>query len=149
MGFSTTDPPTTPVLDVLPQICLAHCLADLHSTTSELGNLLRAALTATSIPRSASVSPMVLPVSYAGEPAGCGSFLKVLLYIEAQPQKFSIDRSKVAFLISLLSGRALQWAKALLSTYRQRLNPRICWDSSEVVCWSQFCEGTPEVLGIC
>uniref|UniRef100_A0A8C2D6Y8 DUF4939 domain-containing protein n=1 Tax=Cyprinus carpio TaxID=7962 RepID=A0A8C2D6Y8_CYPCA len=79
----------------------------------ELGNLLHAALTSTSTPQSASASPMVLPASYAGEPAGCGGFLlQVSLYIKAQPQRFSTNRTKVA-LISLLSGHALQWAKAI------------------------------------
>ncbi len=38
------------------------------------------------------------------------------LYIEKQPQKFPTERSKVAFLISLLSGQALLWAKAIWNT---------------------------------
>uniref|UniRef100_A0A8C2I2C8 DUF4939 domain-containing protein n=1 Tax=Cyprinus carpio TaxID=7962 RepID=A0A8C2I2C8_CYPCA len=80
----------------------------------QLGNLLQSALTASCTPRSASASPMVLPASYVEESAGCGGFLlQVSLYIEVQLQKFSTNRSKVAFLIFLLSGRALQWAKAI------------------------------------
>lgn len=47
-----------------------------------------------------------------GHPAGCGGFLlQVALHIEMQPQKFPTECSKVAFLISLLSGLALSWAK--------------------------------------
>uniref|UniRef100_A0A8C2JJ39 DUF4939 domain-containing protein n=1 Tax=Cyprinus carpio TaxID=7962 RepID=A0A8C2JJ39_CYPCA len=88
-------------------------LAGPKNIISELGNLLRSALTASSTSRSASANPMVLPVSYVGKSAGCGSFiLQVSLYMEAKPQKFSTDHSKVDFLISL-SGHALQWAKAL------------------------------------
>uniref|UniRef100_A0A9J7YZD5 DUF4939 domain-containing protein n=1 Tax=Cyprinus carpio carpio TaxID=630221 RepID=A0A9J7YZD5_CYPCA len=72
---------------------------------------------------------------HAGEPAGCGGFLKVLLYIEAQPQKFSIVRSKVA-LISLLSERALQWAKAI-------------WDANSVMnnSYEPFTTHFKEVFG--
>ncbi|KTG47759.1 hypothetical protein cypCar_00010363 [Cyprinus carpio] len=65
-------------------------------------------------PQSASASPMAMPASYAGEPAGCGGFLlQLALYIEMQPLKFPTDRIKVAFLISLLSGHALSWVKAI------------------------------------
>ncbi len=74
----------------------------------ELVNTLRASLLpAPAPPPSASASPMVLPAVYADDPAGCcGFLLQRSLYIEMQPQKFSTERSKVAFLISLLSDRA-------------------------------------------
>uniref|UniRef100_A0A9J7Y7T6 DUF4939 domain-containing protein n=1 Tax=Cyprinus carpio carpio TaxID=630221 RepID=A0A9J7Y7T6_CYPCA len=85
-----------------------------------LGNLLWSALTASSTPRSPSASPMVLPVSYAGESAGCGGFLlQVSLYIEAQTQKFSTDLSKVAFLISLLSGAINNSFEAFTSHFKE------------------------------
>uniref|UniRef100_A0A673G128 DUF4939 domain-containing protein n=1 Tax=Sinocyclocheilus rhinocerous TaxID=307959 RepID=A0A673G128_9TELE len=46
--------------------------------------------------------------------AVCGGFLlQVDLFIEMQPQKFTMERSKVAFLISLLHGNALEWARAI------------------------------------
>uniref|UniRef100_A0A8C1T9G8 Uncharacterized protein n=1 Tax=Cyprinus carpio TaxID=7962 RepID=A0A8C1T9G8_CYPCA len=88
-------------LCVLQSVLLGtHC----HNLLQELGNLLCAALTSTSTPQSASASPIVLPASYAGEPAGCGGFLlQVSLYIKVQLQKFSTVHTKVAFLISLLS----------------------------------------------
>uniref|UniRef100_A0A673FGE0 DUF4939 domain-containing protein n=1 Tax=Sinocyclocheilus rhinocerous TaxID=307959 RepID=A0A673FGE0_9TELE len=55
--------------------------------------------------------PSVCPQDDAAE---CGSFLlQVALYIEMQPQKFTTERTKGAFLISLLKGRALLWAKAI------------------------------------
>ncbi len=77
-------------------------------------NTLRASLMPVPNPQSASASPMAMPASYTGDSAECGGFLlQLALHIEMQPQKFPIERSKVAFLISLLSGRALLWAKAL------------------------------------
>ncbi len=81
----------------------------------ELVNTLRASLLpAPTPPTSASASPMALPAVYAGDPAGCGGFLLQLsLHIEMQPQMFPTERSKVAFLISLLSDQALTWAKAI------------------------------------
>uniref|UniRef100_A0A671NDG5 DUF4939 domain-containing protein n=1 Tax=Sinocyclocheilus anshuiensis TaxID=1608454 RepID=A0A671NDG5_9TELE len=80
----------------------------------ELVNALRTTLTPAPTPQTASVSPMAMPPSYVGDAAECGSFLlQVPLYIEMQPQKFTTERTKVAFLISLLSGRALPWAKAI------------------------------------
>ncbi len=83
----------------------------------ELVNSLPASLLPAPAPTpSASASPMALPVVYAGDPAGCGSFLLQLsLYIKMQPHKFLTERSKVAFLISLLSDQALIWAKAIVN----------------------------------
>ncbi len=80
----------------------------------ELVNTLRATLMPAPAPAPASVCPMAILASYAGDAAGCGGFLlQVTLFIEMQPQKFTTERSKVAFLISLLSGKALLWAKAI------------------------------------
>uniref|UniRef100_A0A673JKH8 DUF4939 domain-containing protein n=1 Tax=Sinocyclocheilus rhinocerous TaxID=307959 RepID=A0A673JKH8_9TELE len=57
---------------------------------------------------------MAMPPSYAGDAAECGGFLiQVVLFIEMQPQKFTTERTKVIFLISLLAGRELMWAKAI------------------------------------
>ncbi len=80
----------------------------------ELVNTLRALLLPAPPPQSASASPMALPAAYAGDSAECcGFLLQLALYIEMQPQKFPTERSKVGFLISLLSGRALTWARAI------------------------------------
>ncbi len=85
----------------------------------DLISALRASLQPALTP--ASVSPMALPGSYAGDAAGCGGFLlQVSLFLEMQPQKFTTERSKVAFLISLLSGKALFWARAM-------------WDAQSVI----------------
>ncbi len=57
---------------------------------------------------------MAMPASYAGDLTECGGFLlQLALYIAMQPQKFPTENSKVAFLMSLLSGRAFLWAKAI------------------------------------
>ncbi len=80
----------------------------------ELVNTLRASLMPVTTPQSASVCPMAMPAFYAGDAAECGGFLlQVALYFEMQSAKFPTERTKVAFLISLLSGRALLWAKAI------------------------------------
>uniref|UniRef100_A0A8C1RVS8 DUF4939 domain-containing protein n=1 Tax=Cyprinus carpio TaxID=7962 RepID=A0A8C1RVS8_CYPCA len=74
----------------------------------ELVNTLRTTLMPTTALALASACPMAIAASFAGDTAGCGGFLlQVSLFLEMQPQKFTTKRSKVAFLISLLSGKAL------------------------------------------
>uniref|UniRef100_A0A672QV27 DUF4939 domain-containing protein n=1 Tax=Sinocyclocheilus grahami TaxID=75366 RepID=A0A672QV27_SINGR len=63
---------------------------------------------------SASACPMAKPATYSGEAATCSGFLlQCSLYFALQPHQFVNDRAKIAFIMSLLSGRALQWAEAL------------------------------------
>ncbi len=63
---------------------------------------------------SASACPMAKPVTYSGEADACSGFLlQCSLYFEMQPHQFISDRAKIAFIISLLSGRALQWAESI------------------------------------
>uniref|UniRef100_A0A8C1LU19 DUF4939 domain-containing protein n=1 Tax=Cyprinus carpio TaxID=7962 RepID=A0A8C1LU19_CYPCA len=55
-----------------------------------------------------------LPHVPCSNPASCSIFLlQCSLYFELQPRQFVNDQAKIAFIMSLLSGRALQWAKAL------------------------------------
>ncbi len=50
------------------------------------------------------------PAFYSGEPQLCSSFLaKCSLYISLQPSSFPTEESKIAFVITLLSGRAALW----------------------------------------
>ncbi len=50
------------------------------------------------------------PAFYSGEPQQCRSFLaKCSLYISLQPSSFPTEESKIAFVITLLSGRAALW----------------------------------------
>ncbi len=66
---------------------------------------------------------MALPAPYSGEAVECSVFLLQLsLFIEMQPQKLVSKRSKVAFLISLLSGRALLWARAIWNSQSSLIN---------------------------
>ncbi|KAL0190891.1 hypothetical protein M9458_013589, partial [Cirrhinus mrigala] len=80
----------------------------------ELVNAITAAFQTTPAPPSASGSPMAMPATFAGEAAECSGFLlQINLFIQMQPQQFPSENAKVAFLISLLTGKALQWAKAI------------------------------------
>ncbi len=89
----------------------------------ELVTTLRASLIPNIPPPSASVSPMALPATYTGDAADCGSFLlQIALFIEMQPSMFSTERSKVAFLIYLLSDRVLLWAKAIWNSNTTIIN---------------------------
>ncbi len=50
------------------------------------------------------------PAFYSGEPQQCRSFLaKCSLYISLQPSSFPTEESKIAFVITLLSGWAALW----------------------------------------
>ncbi|MGL4250315.1 MAG: DUF4939 domain-containing protein, partial [Aeromonas sp.] len=53
------------------------------------------------------------PPVYSGEPLQCRSFLtQCEVVFSLQPSTFAEDRSRVAYVISLLAGRARQWATA-------------------------------------
>ncbi len=59
-------------------------------------------------------SPMARPVPFSGVVEENNVFLlQCSLYIENQPHLYTTERSKVSFLISLLSGKALQWAETI------------------------------------
>ncbi len=59
-------------------------------------------------------SPMVKPAPFSGREEDCSGFLlQCSLALEVQPYQFPTERSKISFIISLLSGRALQWAETL------------------------------------
>ncbi len=63
---------------------------------------------------SASASPMARPTPFSGDTVNCSGFiLQCSLYFEMQPRAFPTERSKIAFMITLLTGRALQWAESL------------------------------------
>ncbi|KAI2646808.1 Transposon Tf2-8 polyprotein [Labeo rohita] len=92
-------------------------------TFMELVNAFKAALNPTPSPPSASGCPMAMPAKFAGEAAECSGFLlQVNLYIQMQPQQFPSENAKVAFLTSLLTGKALQWAKAIWNSNNPIIN---------------------------
>ncbi len=60
------------------------------------------------------VSPMVRPAPYSGRAEECNGFLlQCSLTFEMQPHLFPTERAKIAFIISLLYGKALQWAETI------------------------------------
>uniref|UniRef100_A0A9J8DBS4 Retrotransposon gag domain-containing protein n=1 Tax=Cyprinus carpio carpio TaxID=630221 RepID=A0A9J8DBS4_CYPCA len=62
----------------------------------------------------ASHSPMARPATYTGEAESCSGFLlQCSLYFEMQVHAFPTEHTKIAYLISLLSGPALQWAQSI------------------------------------
>ncbi|TWW57368.1 Retrotransposon-derived protein PEG10 [Takifugu flavidus] len=56
-----------------------------------------------------------IPERYSGEAGVCASFLlQCSLVFDLQPLAYPGDRAKIAFVVNLLSGRAAQWATAVL-----------------------------------
>ncbi|KAL7868633.1 hypothetical protein SRHO_G00100170 [Serrasalmus rhombeus] len=57
---------------------------------------------------------IAVPERYDGSPGMCNSFLmQCTLYITHNPSQFRLETDKVHFVISLLTGRAKEWATAL------------------------------------
>lgn len=55
------------------------------------------------------------PERYSGDLGTCGQFLlQCSLVFDLQPSTYCTDKSRIAFLISLLTGRAAQWATAVV-----------------------------------
>lgn len=53
------------------------------------------------------------PERYSGDPSSCETFLtQCEIQFSFQPSSFPSERSKVAYVVSLLTGRAAQWAVA-------------------------------------
>ncbi|TWW56099.1 hypothetical protein D4764_08G0000860 [Takifugu flavidus] len=60
-----------------------------------------------------------VPERYSGEAGACASFLlQCSLVFDLQPLTYPSDRAKIAFMVNLLSGRAAQWATAVLGPTR-------------------------------
>lgn len=54
------------------------------------------------------------PPPFSGEPSACKGFLtQCSVVFELQPGNFPTERSKVAYILTRLSGKALDWATAL------------------------------------
>ncbi len=103
----------------------------------ELVNTFLSSLMPVKAPQSAFASPMALPASYTGDAAGCGGFLlQVVLLIEMQLQKFTTEHAKVALLISLLSVRAVLWAKAIWNASSTLINSYEAFSNNFKVCFT-------------
>ncbi|ROL41358.1 Retrotransposon Gag-like protein 6 [Anabarilius grahami] len=74
------------------------------------------ALPAASPSPPAIASPMAKPAPFSGSAEDCNGFLlQCSLVLEMQPHLYPDDKSKVAFIISQLDGKALRWAEPLWS----------------------------------
>ncbi len=61
-------------------------------------------------------SPMARPAPFTGSAEECNGFLlQCTLTIDLHPQMFPTDQSKITFLITSLTGPALQWAETILN----------------------------------
>ncbi|KAL0151769.1 hypothetical protein M9458_052920 [Cirrhinus mrigala] len=106
-----------------------HQLNRLTTLTEELVKALQGLCT--SSPEAAAAQPLILsnllpaqisPISpqlafsekFDGEPTKCKGFLlQCSLFVNQQPSPFPTDSSRIAFVCSLLTGRALDWATAV------------------------------------
>lgn len=90
-----------------------------QDTFQQLVDTLRAELlqtlsTSTTNQATATAVPMANPKLYSGEANECKGFLlQCELIFEMQPNRFPTDRSKIAYMLSLLTGKALQWAVSI------------------------------------
>ena len=76
------------------------------------------------------------PQPYNGEPGTCRSFLsQCSLTLELQASTFPTERSRVAYIITLLTGKAREWGTAL-------------WDSNDPMCasYNDFTKEMKEVF---
>ncbi|MBN3297260.1 RTL6 protein, partial [Amia calva] len=70
----------------------------------------------TALAAAATLQPVCLatPDPYDSAPDKCAGFLlQCFLYFSYQPSSYPNDESRIAFIITLLTGRALQWAVAV------------------------------------
>lgn len=57
---------------------------------------------------------LAFPDKFTGNPTKCKGFLlQCKLFVAQQPHMFADDNSKIAFVFSLLAGKALDWATAV------------------------------------
>ncbi|KAK3506130.1 hypothetical protein QTP70_002327, partial [Hemibagrus guttatus] len=86
----------------------------LTSTPTPAPPATTSAFTTASPSPSAVASPIAKPAPFTGSVEDCNGFLlQCSLVLEMQPHLYPDDRSKVAFIISQLDGKALRWAEPL------------------------------------
>ncbi|KAK3516573.1 hypothetical protein QTP70_021975 [Hemibagrus guttatus] len=86
----------------------------LTSTPTPAPPVTTSTFTAASPSPSAVASPMAKPAPFTGSAEDYNGFLlQCSLVLEMQPHLYPDDRSKVAFIISQLDGKALRWAEPL------------------------------------
>lgn len=64
-----------------------------------------------------------LPLRYSGESGKCQSFLtQCQIFFDAQPSQYQYEKSRVALILSLLTGSALAWADPLIRSNSPIMN---------------------------
>ncbi|KAK3563138.1 hypothetical protein QTP86_016376, partial [Hemibagrus guttatus] len=102
-------PRSSPTLSSLPACPQPHPLRRALSPAAATS-----ASAATSPSPPVIASPVAAPAPFSGSAGDCNGFLlQCSLALEMQPQLYSDDRAKVAFIISRLEGKALRWAEPL------------------------------------
>lgn len=94
-------------------------LQDLSARITQLSSLTgaRDSAPAPSLPTQRCEPFIPIPDRYSGEVGSCNLFLhKCRLVFEQQPLSYSTDQSRVAFIMSLLTGKASSWAVALVNS---------------------------------
>ncbi|MCI4389681.1 hypothetical protein PGIGA_G00101270 [Pangasianodon gigas] len=128
-ALRSPSPPLMPEQEVMQANVLAahqQQLARLTSLTEELVKTLQAIRLPSSESASPSVEPapppshatasprLAYPEKFDGTPARCKGFLlQCSLFVSQQPALYSTEESRIAFVCSLLSGKALDWATAV------------------------------------
>lgn len=96
---------------------LLRLLTQQEEFMGEICNLLRQPIPTLPMPGIVTHSPpsfISMPGKYDGSPGKCQGFLmQCSKYIEHNPTIFSTDKSRVDFVVSLLTGKALDWATAM------------------------------------
>ncbi|RXN15476.1 Retrotransposon-derived PEG10 [Labeo rohita] len=96
-------------------------LADVMSSIRQLYDRLLGVSPSSPLPSSSSCNqptpvaePRLPPKPFAGDPSSCQGFLtQCSLTFELQPSSFPTDHFKIAYIITLLSDKALSWVSAV------------------------------------
>ncbi|KAK3533208.1 hypothetical protein QTP70_013610 [Hemibagrus guttatus] len=137
--LQNTSPPTDPAelreIIVRQDSLICAFQAQLEALTVQLSNATAAAPRETPITRGESPR-LALPEKFDGSADCCRGFLRQCeVFFSHQPGVYREDGTKCAFLLSLLTGRALEWASAV-------------WDADPLIraSYSHFEEGIREVF---
>ncbi len=115
---SMSDPdPFQEIVDNLRRILTSTTTNTTTNTVTTNTNITTSGTTSiasSSAPSPVIASPMARPAPFSGRAEECNGFLlQCSLALEMQPQLYPTERAKIAFILSLLTGRALQWAETI------------------------------------
>lgn len=102
----------------------SHLLGEMMSSIRQLSERLPVPSPSPDRPSPFTEPRLPPPKPFAGDPCSCQGFLtQCSLTFELQPSSFPTDRSKIAYIITLLSDKALSWDSAV-------------WQSQDACCAS-------------